>query len=621
MQRIYRVISLPLLLPALAFCTVAAQAPAHAPRSETVRVALFAPFAVGEIVVKATNADVSVRYPDGARETVCIKKELEFRLSAKGVGLQIEGLSLRRFGGPAQTIQLAAAEPDPSAIEIRAAHLGPQRFKGRIEITAAQGRLRLIESTHWEDYVAGVVYAEAGESRSPEALKAQAIVSRTFALRHGQRHAADGYDLCSSTHCQVYRGRAEPSHPAASAAADTAGGVMRQDGQLIEAYYSANCGGQTATAGEIWPDDPRESHAGVRDDYCHSSPHSAWRFRMDKASVCHALRADPRTDPGRFVQQLRITRRGESGRAVRLVIEGERRKVVSGWQFRQALCKAFGWASVKSTLFRVTSDGKDFLIEGQGLGHGVGLCQTGAEAMARRGMTAASILRYYFPQARLSSARPAQAERQGADIHSGAVPLRALRVAFAEPKIQARSSEHFLVKFFVSGEADEIERLLDWLEDMRAGYIERTGRAPDRPVEIILHPTTAAFIKSTGKPWWVAAATGDAIEMQPLRTLKTRGILQSTLRHEYAHLLIRATRTSPPPLWLEEGFALHLAGEGERLRPAGQKTEAVSDSALEAMLRKPSGRDEMQTAYYLAYQKVKKIIARDGEVAVWRRVK
>src|SRR2546429_3868096 len=137
--------------------------------------------------------------------------------------------------------------------------------------------------------------AEGSMETEPEALKALAIAVRTYALKNRGRHAKDGYDFCSTTHCQrfisgvgsprVSKGldgdhalpHSRASETMIAAVRATEGQVLRDDrGQLVEAYFGASCGGETANLGKLWGVTPPEYLRGVSDEYCLSGPHARW---------------------------------------------------------------------------------------------------------------------------------------------------------------------------------------------------------------------------------------------------------------------------------------------------------------------------------------------------------
>ena len=139
-------------------------------------------------------------------------------------------------------------------------------------------------------------------------------------------------------------------------------------------------------------------------------------------------------------------------------------------------------------------------------------------------------------------------------------------------------------------------------------------------LEIRLNESTGDFTARTGQPWWAAAATkGNRIELQPVGILKRRSVLTTTLRHEMAHVVIDTLSRKRAPRWLEEGFALYLAGEGATISRYATKAQLTTDQ-LEKKLERPSSQQEMRALYAAAYQKVFELMRVSGEVAVWKRL-
>ena len=216
-------------------------------------------------------------------------------------------------------------------------------------------------------YLAGVVASEMGATAPRAALEVQAIVSRTLIALGRDRHPEGAWHLCDLTHCQSFRG--VPEAPVVwDAVRATRGQVLAVDGAVVEAPFHSTCGGRTLASEEVWG--TRESHLHGVDDgrgdgtsWCSGSPHGEWT-----AAVAAEGLPDPTTDPERF--------RTEVGRH-------------------------HGWGLVKSNRFTPTAlqwkDRPIWLLQGRGLGHGVGLCQQGAIGRASEGATAARILASYFP--------------------------------------------------------------------------------------------------------------------------------------------------------------------------------------------------------------------------------
>ncbi|HVS82935.1 MAG TPA: SpoIID/LytB domain-containing protein [Pyrinomonadaceae bacterium] len=516
-----------------------------------------------------------------------------------------------------------------------------------------------------EDYVLGVMRAEGSMESEPEALKALAIAIRTFALKNLGRHAKDGYDFCTTTHCQRFipardRGTSptvrEGSLLAAVRATD--GQVLLDGrGQLVESYFGASCGGETANIAALWGTKPSQYLAGVRDEYCLAGPHATWTDVIARADLQRALQSDARTNVGARLDQIIISKRDETGRAEFITLEGEHRKQVRGWDFKIIVGRVLGWNVLKSSRFEVARAGPNFIFRGSGFGHGLGLCQEGAHVMAARGSNYQRILEKYFPGTQLR--RDAETRGRGdavslkfireerhvgartweADLFMGAqrnprVPAspRPRVAASADPRVPASprprvsvlSSEHFRVTYPADVDRRDADLVLNTLESARSDFLHRASAASLStdvpPLEIRINASTGDFTVRTGQPWWAAAATkANRIELQPVGVLKRRGSLTTTLRHELAHVLIDAVSHNRAPRWLGEGFAIYLAREGPMLARYATKTK-LSPDEIEKRLERPGSQQEMRALYALAYNQVLDLIRSGSEASVWKKL-
>lgn len=489
-----------------------------------------------------------------------------------------------------------------------------------------------------EEYIQGVVNAEAGTEEELEALKAQAIVSRTFALKNLHRHEGEGYDFCSTTHCQRFAlpsSRIKIRSDVARAVDKTSGLVIKDGrGELIDSYFHASCGGMTANLRTLWPVDNAPSYLqGVRDDYCLSMPHARWDAKIPAADLIRALRSEPRSDVGNRLDEVHIIRRDETGRAEKILIRGEKSLSVSGWDFKMIVGRKLGWNLLKSSRFDVMRAGNEYIFHGSGFGHGLGLCQEGSHVMARRGADAAEIIQHYYPGTSIATdvaTKTATSHDQTLrDVlwdnkADGEIKREATANYFPflkEPIVTL--SENFR---FVSTEANaegERRRAAEILEAGRISLIRRLGDIYQKElrgkIEVTIYGSTGEFVDATGQPGWVGGIThGHKIELQPLALLRRRGLLESTLRHELAHVVIETLSHSRAPRWLAEGLAVHLAGEGPLL--LGKSAKVLSEDELERALARPSSKEEMRELYAAAYRLVKAQIRARGEAAMWRRV-
>lgn len=240
-------------------------------------------------------------------------------------------------------------------------------------------------------------------------LEVQAILARTYAVAHLSRHGAEGFDLCSTTHCQLYQpGRIATSkwtETAAAAASKTRGAVLWFDARPAQTLFHADCGGHTSAASDVWGGTPVPYLPAVEDGGPAGAAHRPWRFEVEAADLRRALNSDPRTSVGAQLRDIVVAQRDSGGRAALVLLKGSRDPLVRGEEFRTVLARAFGARSVRSTLFEVTRNHASYVFTGRGFGHGAGLCQAGALARIRAGDRPDEVLAHYYPGTRLVSLR------------------------------------------------------------------------------------------------------------------------------------------------------------------------------------------------------------------------
>ena len=501
-----------------------------------------------------------------------------------------------------------------------------------------------------EDYVLGVMRGEGTVESEQEALKALAVAIRTYALKNRGRHATNGYDFCTSTHCQVFVGRDATAMTGSNATTSTllesrvSAAVHATEnqvlvdnlGQPIDAYFGASCGGETANIRDLWGVTPAYYLRGVRDEYCDAGPHAKWTDTISRGDLLRAAQSDSRTDVGRRLDEVRISKHDETGRAEFITLDGEHRKTIRGWDFKIIVGRALGWNVLKSSRFEVGRSGSNFIFRGRGFGHGLGLCQEGAHVMAARGASYQRILEKYFPGTvvRRNVMKPARGDmvrasftvQAKADLLPATLGPRYSHSAgrSSGSRFLSISSEHFRLTYPAVVNRRTANQILNTLELARQDYLRRASSASALAsipkLEIRLNESTGDFTSRTGQPWWAAGATqGNRIELQPATILEQRGILFTTLRHELAHIIIDAVGNKGAPRWLKEGFALYLAGEGQNISRFVMRGGLPEDQ-LEQRLQKPRTQAEMRALYAEAYVRVAEMIRRQGESAVWNKL-
>lgn len=263
-----------------------------------------------------------------------------------------------------------------------------------------------------EDYLTGVVSGELAVGAldpviAGPMLELQAVVARTWAVAHRGRHAREGFDFCTTTHCQVMRADAEilpANRPAIRRAVEaTRGWVLVHEGRPIDAVFHSDCGGSTGAADLVWGGQGRPYLRAVADEPCRRRASSAWRYSAADEDLRRALNADARTAVGERLDALRVLQHDDSGRVALVALDGARSPVVRGEQLRAVLARQFGPQSIRSPRYTIGRDGGRWVFTGRGRGHGVGLCQLGAMARLRAGAAVGAVLATYYPGSRLAT--------------------------------------------------------------------------------------------------------------------------------------------------------------------------------------------------------------------------
>ena len=290
-------------------------------------------------------------------------------------GIEINGTNYRRlrFSAPA------------------AVHLNAKPYRGIIEVTLADKGLLVVNELPLEEYLVGLINCEISSAWPIEAVKAQAVIARTYALNRKIARKNAFYHLESTVMDQVYDGCLIEDSRARRAVTETAGEVLTHEGAVIQAFYHSNCGGRTEAAANVWGA-PLPYLKGVDCQYCLASASSAWEQRLTLREIEERLKAAGHKVAG--VTDIRTGVRNNRGRLKGIVVVSSRNEItIGGDQFR----KAVGYGVIKSTNFTVkVADGEAF-FSGLGNGHGVGLCQWGSKQRALDGFGYGEILSYYYP--------------------------------------------------------------------------------------------------------------------------------------------------------------------------------------------------------------------------------
>jgi len=291
-----------------------------------------------------------------------------------------------------------------------------RRYRGRATAYRDTQGVTAVNVVPLESYVAGVIGHELGARRAEEeeALLAQAIVTRTYALRNRGRWSTLGFDAQADVRDQTYLGVAAEAPAVWEAVRRTGGRVLRYHGELIDAYYHSTCGHRTVPAEDAFRTVGRRPYlrsvsdaAGGGRYYCDQSPRFRWREEWDgtelRAILSRSLAAHADFEAGGMprVQDVEVTHTTRAGRVAELRIAFARGDVrVPGYDVRDVLRRPD--RPLWSTAFQlqVTRAGGEvtrLVVAGAGSGHGVGMCQWGAIGRARAGQDHGHILETYYP--------------------------------------------------------------------------------------------------------------------------------------------------------------------------------------------------------------------------------
>jgi len=342
----------------------------------------------GAILTYSTHASVQLTIHNGGIDVI----------SADGarLGLDLNGLTI-------QTVN------DDGVLTVNGiAH------SGCLIVGRDNAEIQVVNRLNLDDYLTGVLQPELGERRDDEieAVKAQAVAARTYALAHLGQYESKSYDLHADVSDQVYLGRSQRRDWVDRAVSATAGEVIRSDGHLIDAFYHSTCGGSTDAIEDIWGSSPRPYLQRVVDDtFCLWSKYTVWTEEFDEPTLTGNLRSyrrllrdAPIADFDR-ITDIRLDGRTAGGRYRRLTVE-----TPSGiWTILDDKIRwALGRPSRPGTILPSSNftleltrdaDGRvvGAVVHGAGYGHGVGMCQCGMIGRARDGERYDIILTTYYP--------------------------------------------------------------------------------------------------------------------------------------------------------------------------------------------------------------------------------
>ncbi|MCK9223508.1 MAG: SpoIID/LytB domain-containing protein [Candidatus Muirbacterium halophilum] len=360
----------------------------------------------------------------------------------KGIELRIDNVKVKVFSNEVvvrnsgKNLNIGGRNYSNNYVELYPAfgdfiELDDFKYRGIIRLINNNSGFNVVNVLDIEKYLYGVLANEMLKSSPDEALKTLAVVCRTYALKNLQKHGQNGFDVCSTTHCQVYRGFNTESDNIIKAVDSTRGIVITYLDELISAYHHSACGGGTTDNETAWTTGSEIPYTRGRwCDFCEESPRANWEFELSMSELSQRFR---NLNIGNIIR-INVEQSDSFGRAKSIMLTGEKGEcLVSANQFRLEI----GAQRIWSTMFEIygfggnsaklskkidkintilKSEKKDFIkkilleseekrnnirydgykIKGHGSGHGVGLCQWGAIGLSKKGLNYKEIIKFYY---------------------------------------------------------------------------------------------------------------------------------------------------------------------------------------------------------------------------------
>jgi SpoIID/LytB domain protein len=330
-------------------------------------------------ILKPTQVNLTLLSPD--RASVQFADSQTILAAKKKLQIEIHGGLLTFSGRKGLEAQIRAERPCTFEIEVPGQI--KRAYHGDLYLYAIDSAISIVLHLSQSELLSSITASEMGEIRNPEALKAFAVVARSF-LAAGPRHPSLHADLCDTTHCQVFQGF-PPTQEARKAVQQTEGLILTYRQIPFRPYYFRSCGGKTATYFEIWgKESPDYPFASV------SCPcKNIWSARIPFGQLHSAI--------GFPIVQIQQ-------RGTQIQFNGvNQQNSYSLEEFRTLIGRTSGWNQVKSNWFAATQEGNELILSGKGIGHRVGFCQNGASILGLQGKSFLEILQFYFPNTEVRS--------------------------------------------------------------------------------------------------------------------------------------------------------------------------------------------------------------------------
>jgi stage II sporulation protein D len=355
--------------------------------AENLQIRLYAHLKINTLQLNVVSGSYKI-LADGNSVADCGLESI-IKLSLKGDSIQLT--QNEKIIGNYIYIKFVGSENEQIKIKLINPDRKPRVYENNLSFSVSEEYIRIINDVVLDNYIAGVTEAEAGSRSNLEFYKVQAILARTFALTHINKHVAEGFSLCDQVHCQAYYGKPKDL-TIFKAIEETKGKVVVDENlNLIVAAFHSNSGGQTANSEDVWGSKTTYLRS-VTDSFSIKMPNSKWERRM-------------LTDDWLSYLKLKhnFPTEQDEAKSIALNFKQDQRKIfLECSNSRVPLKNIRQDLQLKSTFFSISEINKDsVLFKGRGYGHGLGMCQEGAMRMSKSGYTYTQILNFYYKNIQL----------------------------------------------------------------------------------------------------------------------------------------------------------------------------------------------------------------------------
>ncbi len=289
-----------------------------------------------------------------------------------------------------------------------------KKYRGDFLSSISGGRLKIVNRLNLDDYLKGVLPMEmpiGSGNENYEALKAFAITARNYSLSKIVENKID-YDVYPDVRDQVYGGVDAEKDITNSAVDETSGMIIKYNNQPAITFYHASCGGYTENIANVFGSLEYPYLKGIKDGdppNCSIAPNFYWKENFSESALIRNLfKAKKIKSRDYSVENIRINKNSTTGRVKEIIIDlssddNDEEVIIKGNDIRSVIGNSNGSGILKSTMFNAEFDGENFILNGQGNGHGVGLCQWGAISLSQKGYSFKDIIYHYFPGTQLGT--------------------------------------------------------------------------------------------------------------------------------------------------------------------------------------------------------------------------